>query len=231
VTKFAGTAWRSVLTSLLALGMASGIVSAQDLSRYRDFQLGTDLPTITKQIGTSPAQIKVIDRRPALIQEMAWHPQPLGSSHKTESVQEVVLTFYDGELFRIVVNYDRHETEGLTTADLVGAISTTYGLAAKPSVQAKAMKGPYGDPEDMLAQWQDSQYRFDLIRSSYGPSFRLIGVLKRLEAPAQAAMLEAQRLDDQEAPQRDAARIASEEDVAKAKLEKARLVNKLKFRP
>ena len=71
----------------------------------------------------------------------------------------------------------------------------------------------------------------NLIRSSYGPSFKLVGVLKRLEAPAQAAILEAKRLDDQEAPQRDAARIASEEEAARAKLEKARLVNKPKFRP
>ena len=55
--------------------------------------------------------------------------------------------------------------------------------------------------------------------------------MKRLEAPAQAATLEAKRLDDQEAPQRDAARLASEEEATKTKLEKARLVNKPKFRP
>ncbi|MBZ5619911.1 MAG: hypothetical protein LAQ69_14500 [Acidobacteriia bacterium] len=55
--------------------------------------------------------------------------------------------------------------------------------------------------------------------------------MKRLEASAQAATLEAKRLDDQEAPQRDAARLASEEEVANTKLEKARLVNKPRFRP
>lgn len=231
MTKFVGTASRSALTSFLVFGITSAVVWAEDLSKYRDFQLGTDLPTIAKQTGASPSQIKVVDRRPALIQEIAWRPQPLGSSSKTESVQEVVFTFYDGELFRIVANYDRYETEGLTADDLVGAISAAYGTVAKPSGLAKATKGPYGDPEEILAQWQDSQYRFDLIRSSYGPTFKLVGVLKRLEAPAQAAILEAQRLDDQEAPQRDAARIASEEDAAKAKLEKTRLVNKLKFRP
>ena len=49
--------------------------------------------------------------------------------------------------------------------------------------------------------------------------------------PAQAATLQAKRLDDQEAPQRDAARLAREEDAAKTKLEKAKLVNKPKFRP
>jgi hypothetical protein len=83
----------------------------------------------------------------------------------------------------------------------------------------------------VLARWQDSQYRFDLIRSSYGPSFRLVGVLKRLEAPAEAANREAKRLDDKEAPQREAAMAANKEEAAKTKLEKARLVNKPNFRP
>ena len=39
---------------------------------------------------------------------------------------------------------------------------------------------------EILAQWRDSQYRFDLIRSSYGPTFRLVGLMKRLEPPARA---------------------------------------------
>jgi hypothetical protein len=104
-------------------------------------------------------------------------------------------------------------------------------MAEKPTPPANAVQGRYDDQEEIVARWQDPQYRFDLIRSSYGPAFRLIGVLKRLEAPVQTAILEAKRLDDQEAPQRDAARMASEEDAARAKLEKARLVNKPKFRP
>ena len=85
--------------------------------------------------------------------------------------------------------------------------------------------------QSILAHWQDSQYRFELIRSSFGHAFALVGVLKKLEAPAQAAALEAKRLDDQEAPQRDAARAASEAQEAQAKLDKARLLNKAKFRP
>jgi hypothetical protein len=146
-------------------------------------------------------------------------------------VQEVIFSFYDGKLFRIKVDYDRYQTEGLTVDDFVDAISATYGPAAKPMAPAYVAPGNYGDQEEIVAQWQDSQDRFDLIRLSYGPTFRLVGVVKRLEAPVQAATLEAKRLDDREAPQRDAARRASEEDAAKTKLEKARLVNKPNFRP
>ena len=101
----------------------------------------------------------------------------------------------------------------------------------RPRLAAKPAQGIYGEQEEVLAQWQDPQYSFELIRLSFGPSFKLIGVLKRLEAPAQAAILEAKRLDDQEAPQRDAARIASQEEAAKSELEKARLLNRPKFRP
>jgi hypothetical protein len=208
----------------------AGAVSAQDLSRYRDFQLGTDMPTVIQKAGATPSQIQVIDRRPALIQELAWRPKSLSSSPEAESVQEVNFTFYNAELFRIVVNYDRYETEGLTADDFIRAVSTAYGAAAKPSALARTTNGSNGEQEQVLAQWQDPLYRFDLIRSTYGPGFRLVGTLKRLEAPATAASLEARRLDALDAPQREAARKATEEEAASAKLEKTRLVNMLKFR-
>jgi hypothetical protein len=226
VAKLTGTVAGLALTSFLAFGTAVG----GDFSKYRDFRLGTDLATIAKQTGADPTQAKTIHRRPALIQELSWRPQSPGSSSKTEP-QEVVFSFYDGELFRIVVNYDRYETEGLTADDMVEAFSASYGAAVRPTAPAEATPGPYGDRQQVVARWQDPQYCFDLIRSSYGPSFRLTGILKRLEAAAQAAILDAKRLDDQEAPQREAARIASEEETAKAKLDKARLVNKPKFQP
>jgi hypothetical protein len=230
MTKTAGTALRSVLTSLLLFGITSGAAWAEDLSKYRDFQLGTDLAAVVKQTGTNPSQIKVIDGRPALVQEIAWRPRLLGSSHM-DSVQEVVFTFFNGALFRIGVQYDRYKTEGMTSGDMVDAMSVTYGSAVTPTPLTHAQPGNLGDPEEILAQWQDSQYRFELIRSSYGPTFRLVGVLKKLEAPAQAAAVEAKRLDEQEAPQRDAARAVTEAQEAQAKLEKARLINKPNFRP
>jgi hypothetical protein len=227
------TVSRAALAPLLVFGVLSAATVAGDLSQYRNFQLGADLPTVAKLAGVSPSEAKVIHRRPALIQELTWRPQPLAWSAKTEPAQEVVFTFYEGEMFRIAVDYDRYAIEGLTADDLIEAISASYGIAAEPPALTKTALGlgRYGDREEVLAQWQDPQYRFDLIRSSYGPAFSLSGVLKRLEAPAQAAILEAKRLDDREAPQRDAARIAGEEEAARVKLGKARLVNKPNFRP
>ena len=231
MTNFGWTLSRSALPSFLGFGVMSPVTLPNDLSKYRNFQLGTNLPAVAKQAGANPSQAKTIHRRPALIQELEWRPQPPGSSSQTEAAQEVVFSFYNSQLFRIAITYDRSETEGLTPDDLVEAISAAYGIAARPSSPAKAVPGHYDDQEEVLAQWQDSQYRFDLIRSSYGPTFKLVGVLKKLEAPVQSAILEAARLDDQEAPQKEADRIAKQDETERARLEKARLVNKAKFRP
>jgi hypothetical protein len=204
---------------------------AADLSKYRSFELGTDLPTVAGQAGVSPSEAKVIHSRPALIQELRWRPQPLGPSSQKESVQEVVFSFYGGQLYRIAINYDRYETEGLTAGDFIEALSGTYGIAQKLTLPAGAVQAGSDDQQEIVARWQDSQDCFDLIRSPYGPSFSLIGVLKKLQAPVRAAITEATRLDDQEAPQRDAARMADEKETERAKLEKSRSLNKSTFRP
>lgn len=228
MTRFGSTVSRSALALVL---LSATSATAGDLSKYRNFQLGTDPSTVAKGIGGSESALKVIHSRPALIQELEWRPQTLGPSPEAESAQEIIFSFYNGTLFRIEVKYDRYETEGLTAQDLVGAISATYGLPAKLAAPAQPVAGYFGDQEETLAQWEDPQYRFDLLRTSYGPSYRLIGNLKSLEGPARNASLEAKRLDDLEAPQRDAARIVTEQNIKASALEKARLVNKPKFRP
>lgn len=176
-----GTVPGPALIPLLVLGMMATTAWAADLSKYRDFRLGADLPAIAGQVGATPSEAKVAYRRPALIQELEWRPQPLGPSSAAESAQGVVFSFYNGELFRIVVNYDRYQTEGLTPDDFIEALAAIYGTWEKPAVPADNVQVVYGEHQEIVARWQDSQYCFDLIRSSYGPSFRLIGVLKRLQ--------------------------------------------------
>jgi hypothetical protein len=224
---------KSALTLLFVSAVMSAATLTADLAQYRGIQFGTDLPAVAKQVGASASEAKVIHSRPALLQELDWRPRGLGPSPspQAESVDKVIFSFYNGELYRIVINYDRYEIEGLTAEDIINAISVTYGAAARPAAPVKAAQDRYGDQEDVIARWQDPQYCFDLIRSSYGRGFSLVGVMTKLDSPAQAAMLEAVRLDAQEAPQREAARVASEQEAARDKLEKARLVNKPRFRP
>jgi len=179
--KWVSIASESALTSLFVYGvMMSTAAMGADLSQYRDIQFGTDLSAVAKQVGVSASEAKVIHSRPALIQQLAWSPRALGSSPQTESVNKVIFSFYNGELYRIVINYDRYEIEGLTAEDMVDAISVTYDTAAKLAAPVKAAPDSYGDQEDVIARWQDPQYCFDLIRSSYGRGFSLIGVMTRL---------------------------------------------------
>jgi hypothetical protein len=225
--------WAGVVGLLVGAGFFFRLQAASptdDLSKYRGFQFGTGLSTVARRAEVDLSQVKVVHSRPALMQELEWQPRNRGVSSQMEAAKSVVFSFYAGELFRIEVNYDRYETEGMTAEDFVEAVSAQYGTATKPGAPAKVAQS-YSDSEEILAQWQDPQYRFELVRYSYGPTFKLVGISKKLEAPAEAADLEAKRLDDQEAPQRDAARLASEAGAAKTKLDNARLVNKAKFRP
>ena len=165
------------LISAIVFWMIPTAALAADLSSYRNFPFGADLPAVAKRAGVSPSQVKVIHLRPALIQELAWRPQSLGATSQAEAAQGVVFSFYNGEMFRIAISYDRHETEGLTADDFIEAISAKYGTAEKPRAAVDA-QGRSGDSEEILARWEDSQYSFNLIRAAYGPSFQLVGVLK-----------------------------------------------------
>jgi hypothetical protein len=82
-----------------------------------------------------------------------------------------------------------------------------------------------------VAQWLDTDNQVTLSRGTYPGLFRIVAVARKLEALAQAASLEADRLDADEAPARDADRRKKEIADAIAAQEKARVVNKPAFRP
>jgi hypothetical protein len=50
-------------------------IQAQDLSRYRQFQLGMNLLAVAKQADLQLSEARVIHQRPAVIQELEWRPQ------------------------------------------------------------------------------------------------------------------------------------------------------------
>jgi hypothetical protein len=181
-----------------------------------------------------PSEARVVHQRPALIQEMEWRPQrPLDSWLQTDLVKEVLFSFYNGELFRIVVNYDRHRTEGMTDVDMVEAISRMYGTATRPAAKIVIFSSfqVYNDSEKVIARWENSEYSYSLFRSSYQPTFGMLVLEKRLDGLAQSAITEANRLDEQEAPQREAEHQKKQDGEDRAAQEKARLANKEVFRP
>jgi hypothetical protein len=112
------------------------------------------------------------------------------------------------------------------------AISAQYGTATKPDAEVIFSSSQvYNDSEVVIARWEDSQYSFNLFRSTYQPTFGMVAFSKRLDSLARAAVAEAIRLDEQEAPQREIERQQKQDAEDRAAQEKARLGNKPNFRP
>ena len=225
---------RSFVISIILAMLSTPLIHAQDLSSYRGFQLGMSLPAAAKQAEINPSEAKVIYQRPAVIQELEWQPQSSSSSSaQADPVEEVLFSFYNGQLYRIVVNYDERRTVGLTDEDLIEAISAKYGRPTTPVAQiiSSSPSQAYSDSEKVLARWEDSQYSFNLFRFSYGSVPGMLVFSKRLDALAQVAIFQAIRLNEQEAPQREIDRLKKQDEEKNAAAQKARPVNKANFRP
>ena len=212
------------------------VTQGQDRSRYRDFQLGGDVPSVSALTKVALSEVKTIHQRPALMQEMQWRPSYFMSGStapQNDPVQQIVFSFYNDQLFKLVVNYDRQRTDGLTDADMIEALSSAYGPPLKPAakksrVVASQMEDEFGTA---VARWGDADYSVVLYRSSYAADFRAVVSSPRLEALARVADAQAIKLDEREAPERENARQKKEADDARAAQEKARLANKAAFRP
>jgi hypothetical protein len=223
---------------IVSIGILFGILgatalAAADLSVYRGLQFGMTLAAAAKQAGTNANDVRLIHKRPALIQEIDWRPRPpvvLSDPFRTDTVQQAHLSFINGELYRIVVDYDRYRIEGMTAADMIAGISAVYGTATTPAAEI-AYSSAYGETVPVLARWEDSEYSWNLIRTGDRSSFALIVYSKKLDALAQAASIEAVRLDAREAPQRELALQKQHDDDEQVALEKARSLNKPAFHP
>jgi hypothetical protein len=211
--------------ALLMILLSAPLIHGQDLSKYRNFSLGLSLADISKQIDKKPTDATVVHERPALIQQLTWWPPPtFGSSLRADAVQQMRFSFYNGELYRIGVTYDDSATKGLTAADMVQAMSGNYGTATQPPGEIEEV---YGTKDKVLARWEDSQYSSNLFRSSLSNAFGLVVFTKQLDAQAAAASTEAVKLEQQEAPQKELARVKKATDD----LETVRQKNLKAFRP
>ena len=181
---------------------------AQDLSRYRNFSFGTTVADLSKQIDQKPANAAVLHERPALIQELTWWPpQPYGTLRPAEPVDQILFSFYNGALYRMLVTYDSSATKGLTDEDMIRVVSAKYGVATRPvaAVVNFPMNPSYKATEKVIARWEDSQYSLNLFRS-YGDTFAMVMFTKQLDAQAGISIAESVKLGQQEAPQKEEAR-------------------------
>jgi hypothetical protein len=207
---------------------------AQELSRYRDFALESSVAEIVKTSGARESDLKTLHVRPAKVQEITWRaPYTNSGTALADPVRDVLFSFYDDQLYRIVVNYERERMEGLTNDDVIESISEKYGVPllrhAHKSVRP-AIVDVLGDAS-ILAQWDNTVSLVTLTQASYSSQFQLVLVSKSLEARARTAIKEALRLDGVEAPQREIDQRTKEVADARAASQKARVINKAAFRP
>jgi hypothetical protein len=223
--------YRFLSLSLLSDPVSAPLINTQDLSRYREFQFGMALLAVTTQTGARLSDVKTIHQRPELIQELDWQPVRYpGPSSEVEPVKGILFSFCNGELFRMAVNYDRYKTDGLTAEDMVEAISAKYGSPTRP-VEDIVFPSLFNETVKIIARWEDSQSSLNLVQSAYQSNFGMVMFSKRLDAIARAGVIKSARLDEQEAPQKEIDRQKKKEDESRLQQEKARLTNKLSFRP
>lgn len=226
-----------VITRLLALCTAWIVMSTtsagtgSDRSRYRNFEFGSSLAVVARQARISP-EPRIVHLRPELIQELMWLPgSQVPAEGGGDSIRKVIFTFYNDQLSRIVVSYDRDRTEGLTPGDLIEAVSMMYGVATSASESTSPATPAPNTHDKLVARWEDPQYSVTLFRSSYLSTFGLVLLSKRLDTLATLASAEAVLQDDREAPQREAERQQNLTPENRLRQETARQANKAVFKP
>src|SRR5260370_30787136 len=146
---------RSSILCLVVLLLMAPFLRGQDLSKYRHFTFGMSLTRVLERTDQKLADVKVIHSRQALIQELTWWPPNLpGTSFRSDTVEQILFSFYNGALYKISVTYDRTSTEVLTAEDLVTSIPPKYG---PPPLIALPTHSPTTDPHHLqqkpVATW------------------------------------------------------------------------------
>jgi hypothetical protein len=220
---------RSSILCFAVLLLAAPLLRGQDLSKYRHFTFGMSLARVLERTDQKLPDVKMIHSRQALIQELTWWPPNLpGASFRSDTVEQILFSFYNGALYKISVTYDRTSTEGLTAEDMVKSISAKYGPPTNIALAIdSATNDRYDVKQKLVASWEDSQYSFKLVRSSFSGDFELVIYSKRLNTEAEVALAEAVKLEKQEEPQREAERQKKHTDD----LEATRQKNQKIFRP
>ena len=128
---------RSILC-FVALFVWAPMLDAQtaDLSKYRDFSIGTSVTVVLSGTGQKPDEVTAISNRPGLIQQLTWWPGTLpGTPMHKDAVEHIVFNFFNNALYKISVTYERKATEGLTPDDMIESLSAKYGSPANVTPQ------------------------------------------------------------------------------------------------
>jgi hypothetical protein len=222
------------IASLSLILLASSSLGAADLGQYREFQLGASTADVVTAARADTRDVKTLHERPALLQELSWRPRYASGQNSTDrdSVNQIVFSFVDNQLFKMAIEYDRNRTEGLTKDDLIASLSEIYGPRS-PLPTPPARRSDYEglDTQTTVARWSQADTTVSLQTTAYGGGFGLVITSTSREALARKAQATAVTMDAREAPRREAERARLAADAARAAAEKTRTTNKATFQP
>lgn len=229
--------WCLAAVTLSLLSVWAPQLEAQALSQYRVFRLGADLASVSALAGIGPSEVTTLHTRPALLQEFRsrpsrWLAGPISAS--TDPVEQITFSFHDGRLYRLVVDYGRGRTEGMTRADMIAAMASVYGppQAAGGNAAGRPVTPPGTDAGNLLARWSSDGAAMALYRTdAYDAAFRLMLVNPDVDVRARQQAAQAVRMDTEEAPRRELERQQKARDDKAAADTKTRSDNKRLFQP
>ena len=219
--------------SAACIVLAVSTVSSAELSRYREFELGASVATVTA-VTQNAARVMIVHSRPALLQQLEWRPRYMAGAPQADrdSIGEVVFSFVDDQLFQISIAYAQDRTSGLTDQDMVGSLTAVYGAPSSPSPRTRTTSSLVAlDAPVVIAEWRHAETTVVLQRKEYSDSFFLVITSLPLDTIARKAQATAVAMDQREAPAREAALLKKRADDEKVAAERIRSTNKKVFQP
>ena len=219
--------------SAACIVLAVSTVSSAELSRYREFELGTSVATVTA-VTQNAARVRIVHSRPALLQQLEWRPRYMAGVPQADrdSIGEVVFSFVDDQLFQMSIAYAQDRTSGLTDEDMVGSLTAVYGAPSSPSPRTRTTSSAVAlDAPVVIAEWRHADTTVALQRREYSESFFLVITSLPLDIIARKAQATAVAMDQREAPAREAALLKKRADDERAAAETTRSTNKKVFKP
>jgi hypothetical protein len=224
----------------VALIVALGVTlpaSAQEQGQYREFQLGASVAAISALTDTRVADVTLVHERPAVMQELRWMPSSFGTAGRSptrgKGLEQITFSFYENQLYRMMVDYERSQTKGMTDRDMIDAIARIYGppSSSKITDEATDARGNESVASRLVARWNGPDYAIAVSRWAYGGAWRLVVESTPLAALAHTADVRAALLDVQEGPQREAERARREQQGKNDAEAAAREANNATFQP
>ena len=217
---------RNSFLGLMIVALVIPAAFAQSMSKYRGFSFGSGLTDVLKRTDQTASSVRIIHERPAVMQELTWWPVNISNISQNQSIEHIVFSFCNGQLYKLSISYDSRAVQGLTEQDIVQTITAMYDVPATPSERDRGTADRFDAQPKIIATWTDSLYSSRLVRTTLG-EFVLIAFSKSLNAEAETADAEAVVLEEQELPQKKAAELKKQD----ADLEIARQKNIKSFQP